>query len=484
MPADQNQLPGSEYIGFGFNALETYDLSSVTTQLFALQGPTTTWEDPISHITYTVPANMNPTSESESSTETFVFEGEEAVSQEFAAMAKIATSGSWFSGEFDATYGSLQMHDAAYYYAMVRKLILLWGVQIQNTGIDYLSQSFTGSPIVEGLPATFTSQNQNEFYELFDNFGTHFISHVDVGGRLDYLCAVSQQSNHSEEEVKAKAHLEFQAFFSDTEVEANGFWKQVGTDWASSRKGLIRARGGDFSTIDSLAFPSYGQYKPHVLTEWTQSVRTSPGLGLIKLRPLSVLFSGAQARAIDEALTHYARDSISVAAETAAKLPAATIHVFGKALRPPVAPKIKYDAFTWLVLIDDEGNVLLNESALHAPEKVIEAAEPVAAAHPNCWLGLAVSGMPGVAYPNSQSVSFLETFGATLAHWREDLGNSAPPGIAYACVGRQSWPRGKAKESYTYAMQGAGNQLERVEAAALTHPRADRSLRKARSEQG
>ncbi|HVE67426.1 MAG TPA: MAC/perforin domain-containing protein [Solirubrobacteraceae bacterium] len=462
----------------GFNALGDYDPSSGTAQLFAPGGPSTTWTDPVSKTTYRVPPNMHAVADSLNSPYFFVFDGQEQFSQQFAIDAELKGGGRYFAGEFDVAYSSLKLHDAANYFAMAQQRVVVWGIQLESTSIDVLSPSFTDSPVVEVLPLNFSPDNQQAFYDLFDMFGTHFVSYVRAGGRLDYFIAVSQDSTLSEDRVKADATFEFKGYFASDPQKAAADWSKVDGSWLASREGRMQAQGGDESIIGNLQFPTQsGANVPTALGAWTASVRSNPAIAFFKLRPLSALFSGPQATAIGQALRSYANTGLSVEAEldrapakNGAHIVAAGTPVPQPSL--PAPPPGVAVSFWWLVLTDNDGRVLFNQVKMGFLDSLVEAAAPIVAKNPGCWMAAAGVGMRGSNYPSQKCLSFLHAFGASLDQWRQDQGNSSGPGVAYACVGRQGSTKGTATESYLMTNDMAVVS-EKVEASALYYPRPE-----------
>lgn len=302
------QIPGASVVGCGFNILGTYSTDSVGNQIISLGDPNgSTYQ--YGGNTFSVPQNASPIDYSFKSGTSYLYTTQEQFQGHFAQKSGVSASYGAFSGQFNLAYSNTVNTEVSNYYGIYEADITTWEVKVNQTSANWLTPEFTSDPDVQALPDTFTTQNQEQFFTFFRKWGTHYVAHVVVGGSLDYYSAVMTSYSSSLTKVKANIELEYKAVFTSSKATSEVLWTQLGENWANSRTVKVYAVGGDSTPLNALS-PSYGDCDSDMFSTWLDSVEQNPSVIEFTLRPLSLLFSGAQARAVQDALYAYTNGAI------------------------------------------------------------------------------------------------------------------------------------------------------------------------------
>lgn len=118
-----SRIPGADALGFGFNILGDYDVSSVTTQIFAHQNMNAQqWTYAGTGITYEVPDNTSVFNDTSSTGSAMVFDSRQQFQSYFSTKSSAAASYGAFSGQFDLAYSQVINRDISYDLLVTQRL--------------------------------------------------------------------------------------------------------------------------------------------------------------------------------------------------------------------------------------------------------------------------------------------------------------------------------------------------------------------------
>jgi len=301
-------IPGASVVGCGFNILGTYSTESITSQIVSLGDPNSSTYQYAGN-TYSVPQNASPVDYSHKTGASYLYNTQEQFQGHYAQKSGVSASYGAFSGQFNLAYSNTVNSDVACYYGIYETDITTWELKVNQTAANWLTSEFVNDPDVQALPTTFTPENQEQFFAVFRKWGTHYVAQVILGGSLDYYSAVMTSYSSSQTQVKANIELEYKAVFTSGKATSEVQWAQLGQNWANSRTVMVDATGGDSTPLKALS-PTYGDSDSDIFDTWSDSVAANPSVVEFTLRPMSLLFSGAQASAVQQALFAYTNGAI------------------------------------------------------------------------------------------------------------------------------------------------------------------------------
>lgn len=469
------QLPGSDILGFGFNALGSYSTASVTQQVFSHQNNAARqFRYAPTDLTYDVPDNLSVFEETTSGGSCQIFSSEEQFQGYFAAKADVRASVCGFKGQFKMAYSNSQETQKAVSYGLYEMNYTAWRIVLTEQGVTKQSETFANDPDVQRLPEVFNAANAAIFFRVLDRFGTHFVSEVVVGGSLHYYVAIEESYSRDQEALQASLSLEYEGLFSSAKADSEVAWGKLSTSWSKSHWARIAATGGDSSPLNSLS-PSANQYFGQQFASWVSSVMTNPMIIDFKLRPLSVLFGGKVGSAMDAAIQAYLNNGI-VVETTCDFLPVpptpgasqynvfANLLVGGAVLQPsatsgsPVSQLgLPAGGLHVAILSADGLQPLLNKLYYNSgayPPNVFEVYERVMAdvgalTAQRYYVAIATFGIPVWGYPSDDFVRWVRSCGGTLAAWHQLITWTGTPYLSgYVLAGQQGLSEGQATEGF------------------------------------
>ncbi|MFP2959193.1 MAC/perforin domain-containing protein [Myxococcus sp. 1LA] len=413
-----NPIPGSSVVGWGFDIFGTYSTESKTQQLFAMRDDGKQWS--YNGTPYLVPDNVVVELVSQSEGESSLFESRSEVQTYFSAKAGIHGSYGGFSGQFEASYDMCSKHDTAYTYGLYQMNFQAWRLDLQEVSQEALAPWVVSDPDWQ-VPESFNPSTRSRFYRFFQKYGTHYVSSVSVGFRMYFSLAVERSYESNSQTISSKLDLEYKALFSDTKATAEATWKKVGQSWADNTLTSVSAQGGTSQLLDAIE-PGYLDNYQQLLSEWRVTAEQMPAAVDFKLRPIWLLFTGAQATALEEAYHGYLHERIY----GEAKSDNALIMVRGKAQVPATPTPPRTSGFQVCVL--DRGTLepVLNqylplqweyEELDGYSAKAYQVLEPYMG--PEYLVVLATYGMLGYWFPRGALYQALLSIGAggALKQW-------------------------------------------------------------------
>ncbi len=303
-----NVIPGASAVGMGFNALQTYSIGSLTTNIFVQTfNNSTTYTDPNSGIIYSVPDNINFYNTSKGIGSAQVFQDISSFQESLSEEAQIAVTYGAFSGQASEAYNSISNEQNSSYYGLYSESWNSWNIGLGSTGSAGINSNITGSQLYVNMPSSFDPTNQENvqaFFQFFDTYGTHYVDQVAVGGRLDYYLTIDQSYSSDMQTLQANVELEYNAVFVDASAQASVDWGTLSQNWASSRQSQLSVTGGD-DQILVVTSPDYGTNCSDVFTQWLNGVNKNPAITTFILGNISDLWQGDTAVAVDQAVAFY-----------------------------------------------------------------------------------------------------------------------------------------------------------------------------------
>lgn len=314
----RNKIPGADVLGCGFNIFNDYSPGSLLGAIFKNHNtPAMQWVSPASLAAFDVPSNVAIVNDTSVDGSVYVFEDQQEFQQHLAFKAGITASASSFAkayrGAFSASVsasGSTTDESSVWrsvYEANYRAFRL--GL-IDQTAAE-LSPAFANDPDVLALPDGFTSGTAYLFRRVFQRYGTHYVSEVELGGYLHYCATIEKSASLTKGQVSANLSAEFSATFATAKADLSTELSMSAKDWKKSRSVQVRAAGGDTGPLMAVS-PAPGEDCTDIFTGWTRSVMLNPSVMNFKLRPLSVLFTGKKAAAVEAAIAAYTNNYLSV----------------------------------------------------------------------------------------------------------------------------------------------------------------------------
>ncbi len=462
---DADMLPGASALGMGFNVLGSADLTSIKQQIFAHESVNAdSYKFPGTGETYSLPDNTIVIPNVNSGGEVNVFRSKAEVQKHFATEASVEASAGAFSGQFDASYSETFNSNKSYLYSLYSFNSTGWDAVLADQSPEWLSDDFVNDADVATLPAEFTPENAEQFYRVFRKFGTHYVSAITAGGKLDYSVAVDSSFESNETKVAAKVSMEYDALFAAGSAKSSAEWDQLGKSWVDNRQVRFHAVGGDPGIIGQIAVtPQPGESDGDVVSAWTKSVMKNPSVVSFKLTPLSNVFSGAKEDAVKRAIASYTDATVSAtgqwfctdtAGEDSNCAMTTTIMANGSEIIPPMAPPVVPQA-TGVIQI-----ALLDPITLQ-PILNKEYFQPILHPTPDVYRAImkdinvtggdgyvcvvaatAVNVTPSQDSPTDPSPEFrnwLASCGASQSKWKNNT-------TTYALVGKRGGPAGSAAE--------------------------------------
>jgi hypothetical protein len=154
------------------------------------------------HETYLIPEGYEindspPMPASQALNQTRIEESWERFEKESSLDASAAVSNAPFSVNVNASQTSqLRVNEEAY-YATRNSFIPLWTVYIAN------ARNFLLSPDTSNIPTPFSHNHRAQYEKFFEQYGTHYIKRVWVGGKATLVFSIVKSSSMSKEDIQA-----------------------------------------------------------------------------------------------------------------------------------------------------------------------------------------------------------------------------------------------------------------------------------------
>jgi len=472
----RNLVPGAEMLGYGFHIFGDYSFSSATRPLFEL-GKSKTKKAP-NDVKYNIPKNIGGIRGGESSVTAYAFDSATDLANHFQAEAGISGSYGAFSASFSTAYSVDQQNSSSFSYALLEAKVLSWTIWINGTS-DILAPDVASDPDWGKLPKTFTPDNAHLFFAVFAKFGTHYISQVDVGGMLYYYYSISRAASYSQQQITMSASAEYNALIAKGHADAKAQWSQCAKNWTSNRSTRVVTVPSTYSLPWSS--PGSGTWDEQgIFANWEKMVQKYPSSTAFQLVPLSQLFSGKQAEAVQAAFDAYASTRVQLQCNPLAPC---TIIIGGMPITPPggyppdrsVGGQV-VGGYHVVVLDRQSLSVVMNKYysiVVDSPDWPDPVCDQMAndlrqytGPQGNAILVVGSCYMDDGSSPNTNLFATLQSFGAgaPLNSWIGDRNHGCSQGevVAYGLVGASGSPYGSAIEGYINNHSGPNGTLVRL----------------------
>lgn len=452
-----NVISGATAIGYGFNALGQYGPSSLTQQVFAQTfNDNKTYTDPNTNITYSVPDNVSVQSYSPMSGSTQVFSSQYDLQTYFSEQAGLSGSYGGFSGQISVAYSNALQEWGSVFYALTNAWVASWECQVISETTAELTSNFQS--VFSGLPSAFNATTQDQFFEFFYTYGTHFVSGVGVGGYFCYYEAVNNSGSYSQTTVSANVSLEYNAVFATASGQSQTDWNQLGQSWVNNRIVTVSALGGSPESLEALN-PTFGTNAQSAYNSWLSTIAKNPSEVQFYLTGWDVLCAPGsdQQTALQQALSAYMNLNIYVMASGSDGDGSGQI-VAGGVIPPfqvwPTNPP-SLQAGLQIAVIDSASlspifNKVYYISTQTGSALFTQVMSDLASVSPgtNQYCAVCLFNCPWYA-PAPAFVSWLANYGITASAWLENYSNcgSGGPGFNYVALG--AYPGTNVQESFS-----------------------------------
>jgi MAC/Perforin domain len=301
------------------------------------------------------------------------------------------------------------------------------------------------------------------FYRFFEKYGAFFISSITFGGTLYYWAVIDKTFGFDKTTAKVELEAEYKAVITSAKAEASAEWEKVEITWKNNRKTLVKVTGNA-----DIPNPSSGDNFNDIYNVWTQNIVDGVAIGYT-VEPISILFSGDLADAMNTAIGAYAGTNMQLKclqANSQGEPQGSTLSVAG--VQIPSWQIIKACGGVQAAVIDrltgqvkNTYNDQLTMKDTHgwwtpvpdSMDRLFSFFKPFSG---NSELILAINfwGVDGYSTKITQEIyAFLTSIGAGkgLDHWFGNFGESLPEGnnINYSIVGISGMLKGQALESWS-----------------------------------
>jgi len=250
---------GSSFLGFGFDMINSTEVSSRTVRrnfpIFDLQG-----------------LKMQPVvKDKEFFTSVFDTYEESAVDfmESMNGKLNINASGFWGGASMSSTFGSLSTSKSSHSFKMLDAYVHSYNLTMQS-GMSDLRNILDKDFLLDLYDPNMSPA------KLMDKYGTHFITGVDMGGRLKstYLLEADEQS--SIDNVNLAISMQFNYGVGNAGGDASIDWRKEANEKHVSAKTAIWALGGN-SDEEFFDFSSDDQVRKYYAA-WAKTLNNSPAL--------------------------------------------------------------------------------------------------------------------------------------------------------------------------------------------------------------
>ncbi len=176
--------------------------------------------------------------------------------------ANLTVSNAPFSVDINASQTSQLRSEEDSYYALRTSFIPLWTIYLPNT-TNYSEDIFNLD-----IPIPFQHKHRRVYEKFFDQYGTHFVQRVWVGGKAMLAFTIAKSSQMSKEEIQAGIKASFMLGGS-TSVDSN---------LQSSKEALqhnsectVFGKGGNELQLATLSSLDEARYN-----EWLKTIQGNP----------------------------------------------------------------------------------------------------------------------------------------------------------------------------------------------------------------
>lgn len=247
-PVPDLDLAGMEVLGSGYNVTGNYadvaDVKAVVLDLAALQTANLLRQVQYERATY------------------HVVSGEDSHEYQRSLSAKVRVTGSafGFSGALRASFKQDRYESRHYSFATVQSVIRKHGLRVALSVQPEELREF----LAPAAAAAINDPSVGPEY-IFETFGTHVLTGIIVGGRLDYSTSANMSFERQDRSIDVYARASFKNVFASASIEAEATDDLSWSEYSATEEKHLEVYGGR---------SEYGQY---IMTEgvyesWIESI--------------------------------------------------------------------------------------------------------------------------------------------------------------------------------------------------------------------
>jgi len=292
--------PGQNFVGRGMKLLPSTPYS-LKNYLLSLGSEGAVFQPQGGGRTYRFGANCivdqsPPIPDGQLINDTLVTESQERLQELFSLDARVAASDSAFSVGLDGQW--LQSDEQASYYAVKSSFIAIWSTSLQQFELTQQGEALTKDPRLQtefirlaedGSNYDQFLQQKEKYEDIFDDYGTHFVTRVWVGGRALLSVEVQKASTLTESQVREALQVALVGV-SATEEQKKTFSALV-----SSSEIRVQGEGGRkllLANLDDVSGDAFDQ--------WLGTVEEWPGVIDFEVRGVWTLLRNRGANAEEQ----------------------------------------------------------------------------------------------------------------------------------------------------------------------------------------
>jgi hypothetical protein len=273
-----------------------------------------------------------------------------------------------------------------------------------------------------------------------------------MGAGIEYAASIDRSAATDAETASANLQLEYKAVLADASAQAQIDWNSLSTNWSKHRTVSIAATGGSADLMSGLD-PTFGDNFSAAFTQWLQTVGPDPGVIDLRIQPLSALFSGDLADAIDHGIAAFAGNGAYVEASMTPLGTSGLIEV-SHTVEPQAAPPKPQGGMQLVVVNASTLAVAYNQAGYYAggdPGAVWTSVFGGASSYTGSGYiaCLTVFAWKTGGFPARDAQRWLQGYGASFEAWQDavNAGNDDVP-CTYAFVGQGGLEPGQALEQF------------------------------------
>ena len=185
----------------------------------------------------------------------------ERFEKETSLDTSLAVSNAPFSVNVNASQTSQLRVDEEAYYALRNSFIPLWTVYLPDT------RKFLKAPDTSDVPTPYHPSNRAAYERFFEQYGSHYVKRVWVGGKATLAFTVVKSSNMSKEDIQAG----LKASQAVVNVDINSKQQEQKQKLQNNSQCTVFGKGGDELKLAALSTLDETRYN-----EWLATINQNP----------------------------------------------------------------------------------------------------------------------------------------------------------------------------------------------------------------
>lgn len=275
-PASFDLIPGSDFIGRGvyIKPRQPYELKQILLKRESSSGALQTYTRPTTGKTYVVPdgcaVNPSPPLPADQSFgQILIEESWSRFGKQLTLDAGASVSGKSFTIDASAFQANAVKSDEDSYYALRSSFVPLWELYMPNI-YDGFSDSLSNELAALVPDDKFAWANREQYAEIFDRYGTHFIKNVWVGGKASLVFTVAKAANLNTNQIRVAVQA------SILEAAKGSATTEQNTSLETFRKNSsckVFGSGGD-----KIALAKLSEFEANAYNTWLDSIEAFPAV--------------------------------------------------------------------------------------------------------------------------------------------------------------------------------------------------------------